>query len=322
MDPITHAALGASCSQAVFGKYNKSIPWQVGALAAMAPDLDIFIRFHNNPLSMELWHRHFTHSVFFIPLGGVLVTLFLLCFSRYRKYWKITLGAALVGYATHGFLDALTSYGTLLLWPLSYKRISWDIVAIVDPIVTLPLILGVVWSVIHQDQKGVVLGLLFASFIVLFNTLQHQRALQAIQDFATQQKLRLRSIRAMPELASSFYWRAIAKNNHCLLIKRVHTPLLKKSSITHLAQAPLLSNRINSNLTSGQQYDFVLFSWFADGYVIVAKQTPMTIADGRYTVGSNPLYSLWGMVFLPRKDHGNKLSSILIAKGCTSRSVE
>ena len=316
MDPITHAALGASCSQAIFGKYNKNIPWKVGALAAMTPDLDIFIRLKNDPMSLEFWHRNFTHSLLFIPLGGILVALFFLCFSRYRRHWKVTLGAALLGYSTHGLLDALTSYGTVLLWPLSYIRISWDIISIIDPMFTIPLILGVAWSVIHQDQKGVLLGLLCASFILFFNNIQHQRALQRIQAFATQHKLRLTSIRALPELASSVNWRVIAKNNHCLVINQVHTPILKSSSIMSVAQIPLFSSIASSGTTSGQQQDLAIFSWFTDDYMVVAQQVPLILADGRYTMGNNPLYSLWGIEFLPTKEHVKKLSYILLNKHC------
>lgn len=316
MDPITHAALGASCSQAILGKYNKNIPWQIGALAAMAPDLDIFIRSSNDPLTVELWHRSFTHSLLFIPLGGILVALFFLCFPRYRVDWKVTLIAALVGYATHGLLDAFTSYGTLLLWPISYQRISWDIIAIVDPLFTIPLILGIVWSVTHQDQKGVLFGLLFAGFFLLFNGIQHHRALQSIRTLAAQQDLNLTSIRAMPELASSVYWRVIAKNNRCLLIQEAHTPVLKRSFIIPVARVPLFKHIKNLSLTPKQQRDLAIFSWFSDDYMVVTKVAPLTLADGRYTIGSRPLYALWGIEFLSKKAHIKKLSSILLDRDC------
>src|SRR5690606_16960559 len=107
--PITHAALGAACAQAVLGQYDEKIPWRIGALAAMAPDLDVFI-ISQDPLGAEFWHRNFTHALAFIPIGGILVALFFMCFTSYRKAWKITLAAALIGYATHGLLDAMTSY--------------------------------------------------------------------------------------------------------------------------------------------------------------------------------------------------------------------
>lgn len=97
-------------------------------------------------------------------------------------------------------------------------------------------------------SKGVLLGLLFASMLLLFNGIQHHRALQSIQAFATQQKLRLTRIRAMPALASSFYWRVIAKNNHCLIIKEVYTPILKRSSIMSVAQIPLFLTSVVQGL--------------------------------------------------------------------------
>ncbi|MDB2316436.1 metal-dependent hydrolase, partial [Luminiphilus sp.] len=41
---------------------------------------------------------------------------------RYQQVWLV----ALVGYATHGLLDACTTYGTMLLWPFSDARIAWS----------------------------------------------------------------------------------------------------------------------------------------------------------------------------------------------------
>ena len=39
-----------------------------------------------------------------------------------------------MGAITHGLIDACTSYGTLLYWPISHHRESWDIISIIDPI--------------------------------------------------------------------------------------------------------------------------------------------------------------------------------------------
>jgi hypothetical protein len=47
----------------------------------------------------------------------------------------------MMGAITHGLIDACTSYGTLLYWPISHHRESWDIISIIDPIFTLPLVL-------------------------------------------------------------------------------------------------------------------------------------------------------------------------------------
>ncbi|WP_019218286.1 metal-dependent hydrolase [Legionella tunisiensis] len=77
MDPITQGALGASCAQLLLHKCDKRNAWLVGALAGMAADLDILIYSPQDPMLSALYHRHFTHSLSFIPLGGLLVAAFL-----------------------------------------------------------------------------------------------------------------------------------------------------------------------------------------------------------------------------------------------------
>jgi len=54
----------------------------IGALAGMAPDLDILIRSSSDPLLKLEFHRHFSHSLFFIPVG----TLFGVWQLRLLKY--------------------------------------------------------------------------------------------------------------------------------------------------------------------------------------------------------------------------------------------
>lgn len=318
MDPVTHAALGAASAVALLGKFNKQIAWQAGALAAMAPDLDIFIQFSQEPLSLERWHRYITHSLFFIPIGGLIVALFLMCFPHFKKHWKLTIGASLAGYATHGLLDGLTSYGTVLFWPWSESRISWDIIAIIDPFFTIPLVLGTAWSVIHREQKGVMIGLLCAGCFLVFNTFQHQRAIDTIQEYATKNGIDLTRIRAMPELISSTYWRVIAKNKGCFNFSEVRTPLLKESTVIPVAEFLGFNEaELPYALTEKQKQELIVFSWFTDNYMIVANKNPFILADGRYTLGLHPMYSLWGIELLPSQKHINKLSLIKINQYCT-----
>lgn len=317
MDPLTHAALGATCAQAAFGRYNKQIPWKAGALAAMAPDLDIFLRFSDDPLSLEFWHRNFTHSLIFIPIGGVIVGLFLMCFPHFRNQWKITLGAAIVGYATHGLLDACTTYGTLLLWPWSNTRISWDLVAIIDPLVTTPLILGAAWSVINKSQKGVYLALLFTGFFFVFNTVQHHRALLNAQEYAQQQKLPLTHIRAMPEIASSTNWRIIARDNNCFLLAHTYTPIWGEDTVTALGRTIRFSQSLLSfKLSPEQKNEVATFSWFSDDYLILANKDPLILTNGLFTMGVNPMFSLWGIKVLPNQKHIIPAGQVVIKDFC------
>ena len=109
MDPLSQAVLGASLPVALTRKSEAKTALICGALAGMLPDLDVFIASKADPLLALEFHRQFTHSLLFIPLGGLIAAL---CFkyilrmklSLTRIYWY-----SLLGYATHGLLDACTT---------------------------------------------------------------------------------------------------------------------------------------------------------------------------------------------------------------------
>src|SRR5215510_4472808 len=141
MDPFTHGLLGAATSRAILPKPD----WRftlAGAAGGMIPDMDIFIQSIRDPLLFFEFHRHFSHSLLFIPAGGFLTgVIFWLLFKRKVPLKPLALAATL-GYATHPLLDACTSYGTMLFWPFSEARVAWDLISIVDPLFTLALGVG------------------------------------------------------------------------------------------------------------------------------------------------------------------------------------
>ncbi|KTD38855.1 integral membrane protein [Legionella nautarum] len=313
MDPITHGALGAASAQVFLHKRDKRNAWIVGGLAAMTPDLDIFINSKSDPMLALLYHRNFTHSLLFIPIGALLVALAFLVFKRFRTHWQLTLIAAFIGYATHGLLDALTSYGTMLFWPFSDQRISWDLVAIIDPMVTIPLVLGIAWTIIHDDRRGALFGLIFVGLFFLFNSVQHYRALSTMQTYLAAKYLSVKRLRAFPYLASSTLWRDAAEIDSQLYIADVKTPLtqsaqLKSVGIFPLFKASALPPFVRKSST--QLRDFRIFNWFCDGFVILAQAQPLTLADGRYLIDTNPTISLWGIQFVPGQRHVTTLSLI------------
>lgn len=97
-----------------------------GLLCGLAPDLDVLVSSSTDPLLPLEYHRQFTHSLIFIPVGGLICALVLyLLFARHRS---LSFGATYLyctlGYATHALLDSCTTYGTLLLWPFSDMRVA------------------------------------------------------------------------------------------------------------------------------------------------------------------------------------------------------
>jgi inner membrane protein len=148
MDSLTQIILGAAIGEAVLGKKvgNKAILY--GAIAGTIPDLDVFASYFTDTVTALAIHRGFTHSILFsilfAPIFGWLV-------SRYEKYkdfkgWTWLFFWTLI---THPILDAHTTWGTQLFWPLDL-RLAFKTIFVVDPIYTLPFL---VFLILTMFQK-------------------------------------------------------------------------------------------------------------------------------------------------------------------------
>lgn len=138
MDSLTHIVLGASVGEAVLGKKIGNRAPLYGAIAGTIPDLDIFAGYFLDPVSAVEVHRGFTHSiifcVIFAPVFGYLISLFETVASRKELSWLMFWGLF-----THPILDAFTTWGTQLFWPLNIN-LAFKSVFVIDPLYTLPFL--------------------------------------------------------------------------------------------------------------------------------------------------------------------------------------
>ena len=148
MDSLTQIVLGAAVGEAVLGKKvgNKALLY--GAIAGTIPDLDIFASHFTDTVSALAIHRGFTHSVvfsvLFAPIFGWLV-------SRYENYkdfkgWSWLFFWALI---THPILDAHTTWGTQLFWPLDL-RLAFKTIFVIDPLYTLPFLMFLILTMFQK----------------------------------------------------------------------------------------------------------------------------------------------------------------------------
>ncbi|MDT8437736.1 MAG: metal-dependent hydrolase [Wenzhouxiangellaceae bacterium] len=114
MDPVTQALASGLFAQAGVARSRVRPAAVIGAVAGMAPDLDVLIRSPSDSLLAIEYHRHFTHAFSFVPVIALAVSLLLWPLVR---RWRPDIGYAqvylwaLLGALSHGLLDALTSYG-------------------------------------------------------------------------------------------------------------------------------------------------------------------------------------------------------------------
>lgn len=147
MDSLTQFALGAGVGAAVLGRRIGPRKAAItGGLLATLPDLDVLFPF-DDPIEAFTLHRGASHSIIVQALvtplfGEAMVRLF----EGLRERRLQTYLAVFLIFATHAALDALTIYGTRLLWPVIPEPFGAGSIFIIDPLYTLPLLLAVVWA--------------------------------------------------------------------------------------------------------------------------------------------------------------------------------
>ncbi len=307
MDPLSQASLGASLSQSFAGDKSKQRSAMViGALAGMAPDLDVLIHSSENPILFLEFHRQFTHSLAFIPAGALLCALVFYPLLRSKWVQKKWPGVDLsfrqvylfsfLGYATHGLLDACTSYGTQLFWPFSTERIAWNTVSIIDPMFTLPVLFLVLLAAYRKNVRFARFAFAYAVIYLSLGIIQHQRAESAVYELAQQRGHQVERVQVKPSFANRHVWKIIYEYDGRYYVDAVRllwqTEIIKGTSIQKLdvkRDFPWLP------ADSQQAKDIERFRWFSDGYLAVSRRNPNLIMDVRYSYLPNRINSMWGV---------------------------
>ena len=311
MDPFTQGAFGAIFAQTISNKKKILVGSIVGCLAGLAPDLDIFIRSESDPLLKLEYHRQFTHSIIFIPIGALIITLF----SRilFRKYlsWVEMYLFSFFGYATHGLLDACTSYGTQLLWPFSDERISWNYVSVVDPFLSVPLILAIIFSIIMKNKYITLFGIFYIFIYLTFGAFQENRAEYVGKSIANFRGHESKNLTVKPSLGNLFLWKTIYEHNDIYYVDAVR--LFSKSEYcqgTKIKKLNLLIDFSDLNKKSQQYKDIKRFDWFSQGYLGKGIDKNI-ITDVRYSAVPNEVDGLWGIRINLNKPHSEHIDWVV-----------
>ena len=302
MDPLTQGTIGAVLPQAL-SKKNLGIVALLGFLSGMAPDLDIFIRSSTDPLLSLEYHRQFTHSLVFIPFGGLICALFLfVVFKKISPFnFKKTWLYCTLGYGTHGLIDACTSYGTLLFWPFSDIRIAWNNISIIDPLFTLPLILLIALATIKKKNIYSKIALGWAVTYLMIGMYLHNVAINVGKEIAEQRGHTITRIKAKPSFGNLILWKTIYETDNQFYVDATNllfNKIIPGESIKKLNQEedfPWLKEE-------SQQYkDVERFKWFSNDFLAVNPQNKNQIIDIRYSGIPNEIGGLWGVQLNPNK---------------------
>ncbi|MEM9256229.1 MAG: metal-dependent hydrolase [Pseudomonadota bacterium] len=305
MDPLTQGTLGAVLPSSVSRKRQVASAALVGFLAGMAPDLDVLIRSSDDPLLFLEYHRQFTHSLVFIPIGGLICALVLhaLIGKRRQLAFVETWLICTLAYSTHALLDACTTYGTVLFWPFSDTRIAWNTISIIDPLFTLPILTAVILAAVKKRPGFARLGLLWALGYLTLGLVQRNEAIDLGRQLATERGHIPLRLEAKPSFANILLWKVVYETEDEFHVDAVRTGwsprVFTGDAVRKLDVArdlPWLDPR------SQQARDVERFRWFSNGYVALDPQHRDRVIDIRYSMLPNEIDALWSIQLDPDAD--------------------
>ena len=297
MDVISQAVLGASLSQSFAkDKYKQLSAFFIGALAGMAPDLDVLIYSSKDPLLFLEFHRQFTHSLFFIPFGALLCALVFYPFIKNKLTFSHIYLFSFLGFSTHGLLDACTSYGTQLFWPFTNVRVAWDIVSIIDPFFTIPISIGVIFSVYKSNHLYARTVFIYAVVFLCLGFVQKQRAENVLYELAQERGHQTERIIVKPSFANRHVWKLIYEYKGTYYVDAAKL-LIQSKIITGTSIKKLnVTSDFPWLLQDDQQAkDIERFRWFSNDYLAVNPENKNIIIDVRYSMLPNDIEMMWGI---------------------------
>ncbi|WP_299512682.1 metal-dependent hydrolase [uncultured Limnohabitans sp.] len=214
MDSVTQVLLGASIGVAVMGRRTalwKSALW--GGVAGLLPDLDVLLD-HGDPILNMIRHRAETHALLLLTLFAFPMAWVVSRIHRqpqlYGRWWW----ALMLALVTHPLLDLMTIYGTQVFQPFTDEAYGLGSMFIIDPLYSLPLLVGVVAALRVQSVPRALAingwALAFSTAYLAWSALgqawvtQHARQSLQTQGLPSQQLL------VTPAPLNTVLWRVVA----------------------------------------------------------------------------------------------------------------
>jgi inner membrane protein len=294
LDPLTHALTGATLAWVATGRQLGRRALAIGAVAALLPDADVLIRSAADPLLAIEPHRGFTHSLLFVPVGGLAAAL-PFCAGKHRANIHWATMAGILAYASHSFLDAATTYGTQLFWPFSRARVGLDIISIIDPLFTLVVLIGVIAAFV-RSRPITTLALALAVAWLAVGFVQRERASAVQTRLASERGDPIDRGAVFPTIGNTVVWRSIYETDGMLRIDRIRVPWFGDAMYATVTSVSLASpDAIRGDRRMLR--DFNRFAWFSDGWIARAPADPSIIGDARYSLRADRYEPVWGIRF-------------------------
>jgi inner membrane protein len=212
VDSLSQIVLGSALGVAVMGR--RTAVWKAalwGGMCGTLPDLDVLIDFGDAVKNMT-YHRAESHGLFYLTLISPLMAWIASRVHRESalfKRWWLALWLALV---THPILDAFTIYGTQILQPFSEEPYGIGSIFIIDPLYTLPLLVGVIAALALRKHAGLganAAGLVVSTLYLAWGVAIQAHVLSIAKESLAASRQSSANVFATPSPFNTILWRVV-----------------------------------------------------------------------------------------------------------------
>lgn len=196
----------------------RTAPWKAalfGAVCGTLPDLDVFID-RGDPIRNMTMHRTESHALFYLtlvsPALAWIVAKWARGSDRFMRWWLATWLALI----THPLLDTMTVYGTQMGLPFTDYPFAIGSVFIIDPLYTIPLLVGTSVALGRQLVRPTAhglrwnaAGLVLSSAYLLWSVLAQQHVTRIAQESLRAQGIEADRVLVGPTVFNTIAWRVL-----------------------------------------------------------------------------------------------------------------
>lgn len=192
-----------------------------GAVAGTIPDLDVLAAYFTDTVTALEIHRGFTHSILFsivfAPIFGFLVSKFEKFKSRRDWSWLF-----FWAFVTHPILDANTTWGTQLFWPLDI-RLAFKNIFVIDPLYTLPFLVFLILAMCQKrtakkrrfyNNTGLIISSSYLVITLILKGISYQKFTKEL----AKQNVVYKEMETKPSPLNTILWTANVETENAFLI--------------------------------------------------------------------------------------------------------
>jgi inner membrane protein len=260
-----------------------------GAIAGTLPDLDVFVPL-GDVVKDFTCHRSASHSLLMLALATPLLVWMIgkihPSLREHRGRWMLLVYLA---FATHVLLDSFTTYGTQIFWPISEMPVAWSTIFIIDPLYTVPLLVGVIAALVmsREDNRGHLanrVGLAVSSLYLLWTVPASFAADHNFKSALQEQAIEHGKIYTGPAPFSTLLWRAVVMADNGYY--EAYYSLLDATNDIRFSYYPSEQDLLNG---IEDHWPVQRLQWFSRGIYSVSRvQDDIVISDLR--IGVEPDY--------------------------------